>query len=132
MHELSICLALVGELETLARRHDARIRRVSITIGPLAGVEPDLVAQAYPLACAGTPAEASELHIERGRVRIRCRSCGLESNAAVNRLLCDACGNWQTELLSGDELILNQVELETEAQAADEPGTAAYSGGLHV
>lgn len=132
MHELSICLALVAELEALARRHGARVRRVSITIGPLAGVEPDLVAQAFPIACAGTSAEASELHIERSRVRIRCRGCGHESIAAVNHLTCDACGDWQTELLSGDELILNQVELDTAAEAADEPADASLSGGFHV
>jgi hydrogenase nickel incorporation protein HypA/HybF len=132
MHELSVCLALVAELEALARRHDARIRRVSITIGPLAGVEPDLVAQAYPLACAGTPAEASELHIERSSVRIRCRGCGRESIAAANRLSCGACGDWQTELLSGDELILSQVELDTTAKAGDEPAMAAISGAIHV
>lgn len=132
MHELSICLALVAELEALARRHDAGIRRVSITIGPLAGVEPDLLAQAYPIACAGTAAEASELHIERSGVRIRCRSCGRESVATVNHLSCGTCGDWRTELLSGDELILDQVELDTAAEAADAPDPVALCGGRHV
>ena len=50
-----------------------------------------------------------------GFVRLlRCRSCGTESTATVNCLLCAACGNWQTELARGDELLLLKVELSKE------------------
>ena len=42
MHERSVCLALVAAFEALARRRDGGLRRVSVTIGLLAGVELDL------------------------------------------------------------------------------------------
>jgi hydrogenase nickel incorporation protein HypA/HybF len=114
MHELSICQALISQVEALARERNGRICQVRIGIGPLSGVEPQLLESAYPLACAGTGTEGSQLVIERMAIRVRCRSCGAETAAVANRLLCGSCGAWQTELVSGDELLLLSVDLETQ------------------
>lgn len=113
MHELSICQALVSQVEVIARARQARICRVRIGIGPLSGVEPQLIESAYPLACAGTGAEGSQLAIEHTAIRVRCSACGAETAAAANRLVCASCGDWHTALLSGDELLLLSVDLET-------------------
>ena len=114
MHEMAICQALLEQVEGIARQHSGTVSRVRILVGPLSGVEPRLLESAYVLARAGTAAEDSELVIEDAAVRVRCRSCGAESTASPNRLLCGACGDWRTELSSGDELLLLQVELSTE------------------
>jgi hydrogenase nickel incorporation protein HypA/HybF len=114
MHELAICQALISQVEDVVRQRPGRVKRVRLGVGALSGVEPLLLEDAYPLACAGTCAEGSQLSIEPRRIRVRCRSCGVESDAAPNRLLCAACGDWQTDLVSGDELLLLQIELETQ------------------
>jgi hydrogenase nickel incorporation protein HypA/HybF len=114
MHEMAICGALLEQIEAIAHQHSARVTRVHLAIGPLSGVEPALLRHAYPLACAGTAAEGSDLVIEAAAVRVRCRSCGVESSASAQRLLCAECGNWQTELTGGDELLLLKVELSIE------------------
>lgn len=114
MHELAICQALLEQVEGIARQHAARVSRVHVAVGPLSGVEPRLLERAYGLAVAGTAAEDSELVIEKADVRVRCRSCGAESKASAQRLLCAKCGNWQTELTGGDELLLLKVELSKE------------------
>ena len=88
-----------------------------LRVGPLSGVEPDLLARAYPIATAGTVAGGSDLVIEAADIMVRCRECGVSSPATVNRLLCGACGDWRTELISGDELMLLRVELTTSAIA---------------
>jgi hydrogenase nickel incorporation protein HypA/HybF len=111
VHELSICQALIGQVEQLAREQRARrVGRIELSVGPLSGVEPSLLAQAYPLAAAGTVAEGAELHIGSAPVRVHCSQCERDSEASVNRLLCAHCGAWQTSLLSGDELLLTRVE----------------------
>ena len=112
MHELAICQALITQVRDIAHRREAHVRQVRIGIGPLCGVEARLLADAYPLACAGTLAEGSRLEIETTVPRVRCRTCGSESVVAANRLLCGACGDWQTDLLAGDEMLLLSVELE--------------------
>ena len=115
MHELSICQALINQLETLAsEQHAKRVLSLVVGVGPLSGVDAHLLKQAYPVAAAGTLAEDSELDIENRPVRVHCRTCGDDSDATANRLLCAHCGDWRTDLLSGDELILTRVEFERE------------------
>ncbi len=112
MHELSVCQALIGQIEDIARQHRATaVRRVSVRLGPLSGVEPDLLSQAFSLASAGTVAQNSRLEIERLPIRVRCESCGAETAAEPNKLVCGECGDWHTRLLSGDEMVLASVEL---------------------
>jgi hydrogenase nickel incorporation protein HypA/HybF len=113
MHELSVCQALIRQVETLAReREAARVVAIVVAVGPLSGIEPQLLKQAYPLARAGTLAHDAELLIEELPVRVRCQCCGSSSDVQPNRLVCGSCGDWHTVLESGDELLLNSVELE--------------------
>jgi len=115
MHELSVCQALLDQVAQVACERQAR-RIVSITlrIGPLSGVEPALLASAFPLASAGTAATNAALIIERTGVRVRCLDCGAQSETVISSLTCAACGGWRIEILSGDELLLASVELERE------------------
>ena len=111
MHELAVCQALIAQVEVIAAERAARVSKVHISIGPLSGVEAQLIADAYPVASAGTSAAGSDLAIEQAAVRVRCRSCTAESGVAPNRLLCGNCGSWQTDIIAGDECFLLRVEL---------------------
>jgi hydrogenase nickel incorporation protein HypA/HybF len=112
MHELSVCQGLMSQVLRIAEEHGAtHVERIVLQIGPLSGVEPHLLADAFPFASAGTPAEGAELIIESLGIRVRCGRCGAETEAAPNHLVCGVCGEWQTQLLSGDELLLVRVEL---------------------
>ncbi len=114
MHELSICLSLLQQLETIAaERNASAVERVFLKIGPLSGIEPQLLRRAYPLAMAGTVAENAELVIETADVVVTCTQCGSESKVLPNRLLCAACGDFRTRIISGDEMILQRLELTT-------------------
>lgn len=113
MHELSVCEGLLREVMRVAEAERARrVLSITLTVGPLAGVEPALLESAYPLASAGTLAADARLLIERTPLRVRCRDCGGESEVALSRLLCRACGGWRVELISGEELVLASMELE--------------------
>lgn len=118
MHELSVCQGMMRQLEQIvAERGAASVSKVVVRIGPLSGVEPQLLEQAFPLASAGSVAADADLVMEQLPVRVRCDSCGAESEATPNRLLCGACGDWHTQLVSGDELLLASVELDIEPAA---------------
>lgn len=115
MHELAICQSLLGEVETVARaRAASSVTDIYLNIGPLSGVEVPLMHSAFPVATAGTIADGATLHVEETPVRVSCRACGAESQAVVNRLVCAECGNWQTRLVSGDELILQRIAMRTD------------------
>lgn len=119
MHEFSVCQGMLRQVSDLARRHRAeKVLRIVVRIGPLAGVEPELLRQAFSIASAGTLAEAADLVLEAAPLHVSCSECGAETEAKPNRLLCGQCGAWQTRLVSGDELLLASVEFilpETES-----------------
>lgn len=119
MHELSVCLSLLDQVRAIAHEHDAgAVTRIEVKVGPLSGVEAELLQHAYPLAVAGTIAENAELVIETADIVVRCDQCGVESAAAANRLLCGSCGDYRTSIVSGDELILQRVELDEQSPSA--------------
>ncbi|MDH3671522.1 MAG: hydrogenase maturation nickel metallochaperone HypA [Gammaproteobacteria bacterium] len=115
MHELSICQGLIGQVERIALQHNARaVDKIVVHIGPLSGVEIPLLHQAYSLARAGTRAENAALVTEPQPIRVVCETCGAETTAKMNRLLCGICGEYRTRLVSGDEMILASVELNVD------------------
>jgi len=119
MHELSVCQALLQQVTEIARRERAdRVTRIHLRIGPLSGVVPELLEQAFSIARAGTLADQAELLTEPQPIRVRCSQCGAQSDASASRLLCGMCGDFRTRLISGDELLLASVELKREERAA--------------
>jgi len=112
MHELSLCEDLMDQVMTIAKAHHAeKVVRIIVRIGPLSGVESLLLESAFSISRAGTVAEEAEFLTEVLPIRVLCNSCGVESEAVVNNLVCGSCGGYNTKLLSGDELILARVEL---------------------
>lgn len=119
MHELALCQALMSQVEAIARDNQAtRVIVITLGIGPLAGVEEQLLKNAYPVASAGTVADGAELCVQTTPIRVSCSACGQESEAKPNHLVCGHCNDWHTELISGGELLLIRVEMEKSKQAA--------------
>ena len=111
MHELSLCRALIEQVSQLAAQHQALgVSRIRLLIGPLAGVEISLLRTAFPSSRRDTLASTAVLEIQETPLRVRCGQCGAESEATLNQLLCRHCGDWRTQLISGDELLLQDVE----------------------
>ncbi len=118
MHELSVCQALIQQLESIsADNGGGRVELVRLRIGPLSGVEAALLRHAFPLAAAGSVAADAELVIETATVEVRCADCGACSPAAPNRMLCGSCNSYRVRAVSGHEMLLESVELSLPAAA---------------
>lgn len=114
MHELAVAQALVEQVESVIRQHHAAAATlIRVRIGPLSGVVAELLANAFPLAAAGSRMEHAVLDLVAAPITVRCETCGAQTEAAMNRLVCGACGDWHTRIVSGDELLLESVELES-------------------
>jgi hydrogenase nickel incorporation protein HypA/HybF len=114
VHELSVVQALLRQIEAVATAHSAAaVRRATVQIGPLSGVDPGLLASAFEAARGSGLTATTELVFESLVVKVHCRECGEDSTVVPNRLLCGRCGGYRTTLLSGDELLLRRVELGT-------------------
>lgn len=128
MHELSVCIALVDQVERVAKgRAAAEVARIVVKLGPLSGIEPQLLLRSYPIAAKGSVAENADLKIDRTEVVVHCTQCDCESMVAPNRLLCGECGDFRTRIISGDEMILQSVEFRAADRRQQLTGT---HGGL--
>ena len=119
MHEFAVCQDMLTQIESIAAEQQAAaVDMVTVRIGPLSGIEAHLLKQAFPLAAAGTVAEKAELIVEELPIKVKCQLCGAETEAKANRLICGQCGDYHTQLISGDEMLLASVELLKEPQEA--------------
>jgi hydrogenase nickel incorporation protein HypA/HybF len=110
VHELSIAQAIVD----IASRHarGRRVYRVQLRVGHLRQVVPSALAFAFELLTEGTPLEGAELVIEDVPARGRCRACGAETALTTFPLRCESCGGLDQEMVAGEELLVDALELE--------------------
>ncbi|MGP3986174.1 hydrogenase maturation nickel metallochaperone HypA/HybF [Streptomyces sp. 3N207] len=120
MHEMSIAMAVVCQVEEAARAHDAvGVEAVTLCVGELAGVVPEALRFSFGLACEGTVLAGAELVTEHVPGRARCTSCTDEwATGMPPRLCCGQCGDSRTELLSGRELRIATVRWAEDSRRA--------------
>jgi hydrogenase nickel incorporation protein HypA/HybF len=97
---------------------------ITLRIGPLSGFEPELLRAAFPLVAHGTHCEAAQIDIRTIPVVVRCKDCSTVSEVPPNRLVCASCGAWQVSLMSGDDMLLESVELGIHTNCDD--GAACF------
>ena len=110
MHEYSIVQSLVDSVAAAVGTRDASVQEVRIAIGEMSGVDCGLLTTAYEVFRAGTLCEHASLTIDRIAAKWHCPRCHIAiANGAFLR--CTAC-NEPAQLASGDEIVLQQIELE--------------------
>ena len=114
MHEYALVEALIGRVESEAHVQNASaVHRLTVRIGPLAGVDRDLFANAYLLSRPGTLCQEAELVLTTEDIDWRCAVC----NAAIPfgaALVCPTC-LVPARLAGGDSIVLERIELELSA-----------------
>ena len=114
MHELSIALHLIDLAAEEAAQHDGRVVAVHLKLGPLAGVIKEALVSAYELAREGTPLAQAELAIEEVPLVAHCPACDLDrALPSVLDLRCPVCGGVTPEIVSGRELDIVALEIES-------------------
>jgi hydrogenase nickel incorporation protein HypA/HybF len=112
MHELSIAEAIADVATRHA--HGRRVVRVEVKVGHLRQVVPDSLHFAFELVAQGTALDGAELAITHIPAAGRCRACGAKSAMEGFPLCCARCGGLDMEVLAGEELLVDALELEQE------------------
>lgn len=110
MHELSIAESIVG---IAGRQADGRrVTKVHVKVGHLRQIVASALEFSFGLVAEGTSVEDAELDLEEVPATGRCRDCEAESWLAHFPLLCKTCGGSDLELLTGEELMVEYLEME--------------------
>lgn len=111
MHEYSIVQALLERVMAEAHvRRATSVHRLTIRIGELSGVEPELLATAYATFRERTICERAELDLQTIAARWECPECG-RAIGRGERLTCAVCAR-PARLAAGDEIMLDRIEME--------------------
>jgi hydrogenase nickel incorporation protein HypA/HybF len=108
VHELALCQGVIAVAREAAGDRD--IARVKVRVGQLQRVLPESWEMCWQMASMDTPAQGSSVVLTETPARIRCQACGAEGPPAPP-LDCAACGGHAVQLLEGDEIVVEEVEL---------------------
>lgn len=115
MHEYSIVAALLELCEKHAKQNSTdRVTKVIVAFGERNGVEVELFKSAFEtFKLDSETCKDSELVIKWRRVRLRCVTCGEESEPeGIIYNKCEYCGAENLEIISGKEMDLLSLEME--------------------
>jgi hydrogenase nickel incorporation protein HypA/HybF len=111
MHEGAIAAAIIqSALEALEREKVAAAKTVTVLIGRLHSVVPDLLQEHYKIMKKEFPVLArSQLAIEIAPVAITCRACGHSTPLERPEFACPACGSTAIDITGGREMHLKEI-----------------------
>jgi hydrogenase nickel incorporation protein HypA/HybF len=99
--------------ETARANGGGRLTSVSLRVGELSAVEPELIVYAWEAAIAGGPDEGARLEVEWRAAEQTCPTCGAVAERAAGSWLrlCPGCET-PLRVVGGDELDVMRVTFE--------------------
>ena len=119
MHELSLSRAIV---ETAVKHAGGRrVSAVSLRVGRLRQVVPDTLAFYFEFVARDTVCEGARLEQEVIEARLHCIPCDREWAIEIPAFRCLGCGSANVEVVAGEELEIDYIEVTEEEAACTAP-----------
>ena len=141
MHELGIVYHIIRDVENVARANGVRrVSSVTLLLGEVSGVVPDLLLDAWRWAAEKKPiTEGAELIVEPVEAVTHCEVCGRDYATVEHGKICPHCGSGDTYLLQGQEVMIKQIETPDEepteaslSEPVDAPDAVDAAHPLHI
>jgi hydrogenase nickel incorporation protein HypA/HybF len=124
VHELSIAEEIYRASRAAVAEHGSgRLERVTVAVGELAAIEPDLLTFAWEAITQGGPDASSSLEVEWRPARQLCTACDAEKPRSEGTWLrlCPDCGS-PLNVTGGMELDLLRVTFEPDGRERSSGG----------
>lgn len=110
MHELSLTQNLLDI--ALKNANSQRILHVNLLIGPFSDEREESIRFYWRDLSRGTLGEGAQLHFQRVKAEMKCLACGGTFDPEDGQSLCIYCQSDRLQLLSGDEVRLESIDVE--------------------
>jgi hydrogenase nickel incorporation protein HypA/HybF len=110
MHEMALAEEILSVV--LDAAGEEPVRKVELLVGTLQLVVPESLHFSFELVSEGTAAENATVKIQEILARLRCKKCNTQSAMNQPPFQCSQCGSSEVEVISGDEVLVDSVELE--------------------
>ena len=112
MHEFSLVRSILETALTCSSEHGNRpVTKVTVRVGALRQVVPELMMFAFEAAREGTVAEGATLEWTEVPLVVTCTECSRTFTPDNAIWECPNCGGFNATVVQGDELILQSIEL---------------------
>ena len=112
MHEATLAESILNiALDAARQNHAAKVFKVGLRLGDMAGVETEALTLAFDVLKKNTPAEDAQLAIDRVPVSAACNKCGKVFALERYNFFCPECAGVLI-LQSGRELLVDFVDCE--------------------
>lgn len=113
MHEYSLVASLLTQVEAICREHDAdRVLDVHVSVGELAGVEPELFKDAFDVQTNERWNFPAALTMNVIPLEAKCGQCKRVFHVERFQFQCVHCHASDLKVLRGEDVILENVTLE--------------------
>lgn len=113
MHERSLAQALLTQVSGIVQQHSgAKVVAIRLSIGEFSGVEPDLLHLALEEFIAESPFRGANVEMAIVQLEAKCLECQTQFAVESFRFVCPVCGCQRTQILRGEELILESLVLK--------------------
>ena len=114
MHEMSIALSIVDVVTAKAEEeHAKKINSIELEVGKVSGVEVESLKFCFSAAAKITIAGDAALVIHEIEPAGECGECGTRSPVTFHYAKCESCGSFKTNIVSGRELLIKSIMLES-------------------
>jgi len=114
MHEMSIAIDLLAQIEQIAAANDVtRVERVELEVGILRQVAPEAMVEAFAVLSEETVAAGAVLDMTETTARAQCNLCGREYDVTVEQYLCPQCHQADVRILAGNDIVIKSLVCHT-------------------
>ena len=117
MHEFGIARSILNRVIEQVKTSQCQsskigIRKIRLKVGDASGLEEESLRFCLEFCSQGSIAEGAIIDIERIPLRAHCQSCGAPVSSKDTQTRCEICGSGDIEIIAGDELFIDSIELE--------------------
>lgn len=113
MHELSIAENILKIVESNINSYNfKKVKAINLKVGKLTAVVSSSLVFAFEVLSSGGVFEGAKINIKEIPIEIICRDCKQKGEIENYHFVCPSCESENIEIISGRELLVEDVEIE--------------------
>jgi hydrogenase nickel incorporation protein HypA/HybF len=114
MHELSVAQNIIDIVkDNVPVNNYTNVKKVLLEVGEFSGIVADSLLFCFDAIKLETPFKNAEMEIRNIPFKLFCNSCKSETTNTFGIRLCDKCKGYDTNIISGTDMKIIEVELDS-------------------
>ncbi len=112
MHEYSIVQSMLSLCEKYSKGKE--VDKIVVKIGKMSGIEPHFLMESFNFFKENTICKDATMQMELIDITIICENCDKKSKVDSYNFFCPYCKSGNTKVLTGQEMLIDYIELKEE------------------